>query len=223
MEYALSPVEARILGALIEKQISTPDYYPLTLNSLVNACNQKSNRHPVMNLEEDEVDRELQSLREKHLVWQVKTQGSRMPKFEHNMKDVADFSTWELAILCELLLRGPQTTGELRSRASRLAEFHGLAAVEHTLGKLEEHEKGPFVVQLPRQSGQKERRYAHLFYGTPQAEADSGVSFPEPDTVDEAHEKYAERMDLLEERVNALETELNELKSLFMEFRKQFE
>lgn len=226
MEGALTPVEVRILGVLIEKQISTPDYYPLTFNALVNACNQKSNRNPVMDLGEEEVDEALQSLRQKHLVWQVKTQGSRMPKFEHNMKDVADFSPWELAILCELLLRGPQTTGELRTRSSRLAEFNGVAAVEHTLGKLAVHEKGPFVVQLSRQTGQKERRYAQLFCEIPQQTEPE--SYPEslsiqPESPDDTREKDTERVEILEKRVDALQEELNGLKALFLEFKKQFE
>ena len=226
MEYLLTPFEGRILGALIEKQIATPDYYPLTLNALVNACNQKSNRHPVMELSEDDVEAHLLGLRKKHLVWQVKTHGSRTPKFEHNMKEVADFSLWELAIVCELLLRGPQTPGELRTHASRLAEFHGLAAVEHTLGKLSTHEKGPFVVQLPRSPGQKEVRYAHLFSEIPhQSENDSysEIVLPEGGLKMNLREKVNERITLLEERVTALQTELDTLKDQFLAFKKAFE
>lgn len=226
MEHRLTPVEGRILGVLIEKQIATPDYYPLTLNALVNACNQKSNRHPVMELGEEDVETHLQRLRERHLVWQVRTHGSRMPKFEHNMKDVADFSLWELAIFCELLLRGPQTPGELRTRASRLAEFHGLASVEHTLGKLSAHEKGPFVVQLPRRPGQKETRYAHLFCEIPQqSETDSYAEelMTDGTPADDVSEKERERIALLESKVEALQGEIDALKAQFLAFRKQFE
>ena len=124
MEWALTPVEARILGVLIEKQMSTPDYYPMTLNAVVTACNQKTNRAPVMDLDEPEVREGLDRLRQRRLVWQVKTQGSRVPKYEHNMGAAAEFSERELGLLCELLLRGPQTPGELRARSSRLVEFH---------------------------------------------------------------------------------------------------
>ena len=114
------------MGVLIEKQLATPEYYPLTLNALVNACNQKSNRDPVMNIDDATVVSALDSLRRHHLVWQIVTHGSRTPKYEHNMKDVAAFSESQIAVLCELMLRGPQTVGELRTRASRLTEFYGL-------------------------------------------------------------------------------------------------
>ncbi len=221
MEFKLSTVEARILGTLIEKQMTTPDYYPLTLNALVNACNQKSNRNPVMSLDENTIIPGLDSLRAQHLVWQVKTQGSRTVKFEHNMKDVFDFSASELAVICLLLLRGPQTSGEIRSRTTRLCEFHGLAAVEHTLEKLAAHEKGPFVVKLPRSPGQKESRYAHLFSDVPQTEPDAPADpisqAPTAQTVD--HDRIA----ILEEQVANLTDTLEALKSEFDNFRKQFE
>ncbi len=221
MEFTLNATESRVLGVLIEKQMSTPDYYPLTLNSLVNACNQKSNRNPVMMLDENEVVQALDSLRTQHLVWQVKTDGSRMPKFEHNMKDVAEFPPRELAVLCELLLRGPQTGGELRSRTTRLTEFHGLAAVEHTLQKLAEHEKGPFVIKLSRQPGHKENRYAQLFFlenPTDTAEQSPSIQPALPDTAVEN-----ERIGVLEDRVKDLADELQELKVQFVEFKKQFD
>ena len=136
MEISLNDVEARILGVLIEKEMSTPDYYPLTLNALVNACNQKTNRDPVMDLDEDTVSESLVRMRTDRLVWQVKTQGSRALKYQHNMKDLAGLSNRALALLCELLLRGPQTAGELRTRTGRMADFDGVPAVEHALKKL---------------------------------------------------------------------------------------
>lgn len=222
MKYALTPVETRILGSLIEKQLSTPEYYPLTLNALVNACNQKSNRDPVFSLDEAAVVQALDSLRRQHLVWQVATQGSRVPKYEHNLKEVAGFSDFELAVLCELLLRGPQTVGELRTRASRMAEFFGLSDVEHTLKKLIAHEAGPFAVQLPRRPGHKENRYAQLFSGTDMAE-DADES---PETASETRssdEDLNRRLAVLEKIVADLQGAFADLRDQFMEFKKELE
>ncbi len=221
MEITLNPIEARILGVLIEKQMSTPDYYPLTLNSLVNACNQKSNRDPVMNLDEGSVQQALDNLRNQHFVWQVKTHGSRSQKFEHNMKDIADFSTRELSVLCVMLLRGPQTPGELRSRTSRLTDFHGTSDVERTLLKLIEHEKGPFVVKRSRQPGHKERRYAQLFCEPEQTEIVDEIQSVAP----EVHNPVVEndKITALEKAIDEIKTELAELKMQFSEFKKQFE
>jgi uncharacterized protein len=221
MDYSINELEARIVGVLIEKQMTTPDYYPLTLNALVNGCNQKSNRYPIKIWSEAEVESALQSLRDKHLVWQVKTHGSRTAKFEHNMKEVADFSTSELGILCVLLLRGSQTVGELKSRTTRMVEFHGLAAVEHTLQKLMNHEKGPFVEKRMRMPGQKECRYAQRFCIVEQEEWDSGSISPsiEKNGAGMDHD----RVDQLEEKVNQLEAELKDLRTQFSEFQKQFE
>jgi uncharacterized protein YceH (UPF0502 family) len=221
MKYSLNEIEARILGVLIEKQMTTPDYYPLTLNALVNACNQKSNRNPVMNLDEGMVEQTLKSLREQHLVWQVKTHGSRTAKFEHNMKEVVDFSTSELGILCILLLRGPQTTGELKSRTTRMVEFHGLAAVEHTLQKMMNHENGPFAEKRIRMPGQKESRYAQLFCTLEQEGLGSDPILSSSGEKDDAAEN--DRLDRLEENVNILEAELQDLRTQFSEFKKQFE
>ncbi|MCP4111170.1 MAG: DUF480 domain-containing protein [Desulfobacteraceae bacterium] len=212
MKCVLNPVEIRILGVLIEKQMSTPDYYPMTLNALINACNQKTNRDPVMNLDEAAVEKALDSLRSQRLVWQVKVQGSRALKYEHNIKAIAEFSDSEIAILCELLLRGSQTGGELRSRTVRLTEFPGLSAVEHTLQKLIDHEKGPFAIKLPRAPGQKENRYAHLF-----SEEDYSQELsPIPEVKDD-------RIGILEKKVDDLNDELNDLREQFFEFKKQFE
>jgi len=221
MEYSLNEIEARILGVLIEKQTTTPDYYPLTLNALVNGCNQKSNRNPVMNCNDYDVETALQSLREQHLVWQVKTHGSRTAKFEHNMKEAVDFSTSELGILCILLLRGPQTVGELRSRTARIVEFHGLAAVEHTLQKLVNHENGPFVEKQTRMPGQKESRYAQLFC---KIESEVPTSEPVRSPLEKKNDAADDdRIDRLEQRVEELETELQNLRTTLSEFQKQFE
>jgi uncharacterized protein len=208
---------------LIEKQMATPDYYPLTLNALVNACNQKTNRDPVMALDEGDVEEALSRLRNQRLVWQVKTHGSRALKYEHNLLDVADFSDRELGILSVLLLRGPQTVGELRSRTTRLAEFHGLAAVEHTLRKLIDREKGPFVRRMDRRPGQKEDRYSHLFCEMLDAPADGdmGIQETRPQTLPLPSE--LEKIDRLEKQVNDLYRELENLKARFEEFKRQFE
>ena len=144
-DHPLDPVEVRILGVLIEKQMATPDYYPLSLNAVCTACNQRSNREPVMDLDEAAVQAAVDRLRNRRLVWQIRTHGSRIPKYRHNLEEVADFSDREMAVLCVLFLRGPQTAGELRQRTVRLAEFHALPAVEHTLQKLAGREEGPFA------------------------------------------------------------------------------
>ncbi len=209
MDMVLNAIEIRILGVLIEKQMATPDHYPLTLNALVNACNQTTNRDPVMRLDKVAVEESLTRLRNDRLVFQVKAQRSRALKYEHNMKDVADFSDRELGILCVLLLRGPQTVGELRSRTGRLAEFHGLAAVEHTLKKLANHESDSFVQRLARRPGHKENRYAHLFGEMVQQTEEDG---PDDD-----------RVELLEKRVKDLRAELDDLKAQIYAFKRQFE
>src|SRR6201997_473500 len=169
MKIELSALEARLIGSLIEKQITTPDQYPLSLNSLVAACNQKSNRHPVMDLEEATVQNTLYQLARKHLVIEKSGFGSRVPKYQHRFCNT-EFGTLkltpqELAIVCELLLRGPQTPGELRSRASRMAPFTDVSEVEAALARLSEREDGPFVTRLAREPGRRESRYAQLFSG----------------------------------------------------------
>jgi len=221
MDIQLNPIEVRILGALIEKETATPDYYPLTLNSLINACNQKSSRDPVMDLDETQVENALDSLRNQRLVWQVKVQGSRVVKYEQNMKNIADFSKSELALLCVLMLRGPQTAGELRTRTTRLIEFHGLSAVEHSLQKLVDHENGPFVLKMPRQPGQKECRYAHLF--CPINEPDKTDDHDEMAYEAERGDSEKNRIQILEQQVENLYAELNELREQFLEFKKEFE
>lgn len=221
MEYTLDKIEARILGVLIEKQMTTPEYYPLTLNALANGCNQKSNRNPVMDLNENDVDEGLRRLRDKHLVWQVKAQGSRSLKFEHNMNEVFSFSTRELSLVCVLLLRGAQTVGELKSRTARMVEFQGLPAVEHTLQKLATHEKGPFVEKKERLPGQKEKRYAQLFCITPEEgeQNEGAIAY----SAREEDPSLTDRVTEMEEKVDLLTSELEALKNQFTEFRKQFE
>lgn len=218
MDIVLNEIEARIIGVLIEKQMATPDYYPLTLNALINACNQTTNRDPVMQLDQAVVEEALARLRSERLVFQVKAQGSRALKYEYNIKDLADFSDRELAIVCVLLLRGSQTAGELRSRTARLAEFHGVAAVEHTLHKLAGHEAGPFVLRLDRRPGQKESRYAHTFgiMAGPSAE-DAPSQAAAPVASHEGVDR--DRMKLLEKKVDDLAKELVDLKAQFYEFK----
>jgi uncharacterized protein len=169
MNIELTPHEARIIGCLIEKQITTPDQYPLSLNALVNACNQKSNRDPVLDLDEGTVQRTLEALSKKHFVVERSGFGSRVPKYQHRFCNT-EYGTLkldeqELAVTCELLLRGPQTPGELRSRASRMATFADVTDVEATLTRLTEREGGPLVTRLAREPGRRESRYAHLFGG----------------------------------------------------------
>ena len=164
MEWVLNDVEARVLGALIEKDITTPDYYPLSLNALVNACNQKSNRDPVMTLDEETIRSALRALQEKGLAGPAGGADSRVPKFEHRLQEVFNFTRPEVALICVLLLRGPQTPGELRGRTERMHPFGDLSEVHSALQRLIDRET-PLAALLPRQPGTKEARYAHLFCG----------------------------------------------------------
>ena len=173
----LSEIEARVLGALIEKELTTPEYYPLSLNALVNACNQKSNRDPVMNLHDDAVDDALRSLDKQGLAGRADAMHNRATKFEHRLQEAFNFDRRETAILAELLLRGPQTPGELRSRASRMHPFDDLAQVQSTLQRLMQREP-PLVKLLPRQPGTKEARYAHLLSGDVSAPAEAEAAAP---------------------------------------------
>jgi uncharacterized protein YceH (UPF0502 family) len=167
----LTAIEARVIGSLIEKAITTPDQYPLSLNALTNACNQKSNREPVMALDERTVQDTLDALAKKHLVIEKSGFGSRVPKYQHRFCNTGfgslEFTPQATAILCELLLRGPQTPGELRGRASRMAELREVSEVEAVLEKLSSREDGPFVVRLAREPGRRESRYAHLLLNRP--------------------------------------------------------
>jgi uncharacterized protein len=211
MPLTLTDVEARILGSLIEKSLTTPDQYPLSLNSLVNACNQKSSRDPVMNLDETTVARNLAGLQEKGLVTRRSEPGSRVTKFQHHAEVLLNGGTSkEVGTICLLLLRGPQTPGEIRTRADRLCEFTGPAEVEAALNDLAARTDGPFVERLPRQSGQKETRWRHLFSSPTEKNAPRPAPVKAPAAVPFApSDRYAE----LEKRVAQLENEVKELKS----------
>src|SRR5580704_12617869 len=161
-----SPIAARVLGSLVEKEITTPEYYPLSMNALTNACNQKNNREPVMNLDEDEIRQALHQLEDDGLAGPARGTDSRVAKYEHRLQEVFNFTRGEIAVVCVLLLRGPQTPGELRGRGERMHRFEELSDVQSALQRLMQREP-PLVKVLPRQPGTKEARYAHLFSGEP--------------------------------------------------------
>jgi uncharacterized protein YceH (UPF0502 family) len=218
MELRLTATEVRVLGSLIEKDITTPEYYPLSLNALVNACNQKSNRDPVMQLDEDAVRDALEGLQQQRMAGPARGADSRVTKYEQRLQEVFNFTRPEIAVLCVLLLRGPQTPGELRGRAERLHRFEALEDVQSALQKLMQREP-PLAKILPRQPGTKESRYAHLLAGdvvvveeTSQVGALAG-----PNTAD------AERIARLEEEVAELRREFSEIRDQLERFRKQFE
>lgn len=209
MEITLTIVEARVLGALIEKELATPEYYPMTLNSLCAACNQKSSRNPVMNLMETEILRALETLRSKHLVWERHVAGSRVLKHEHNATGLWSLSQDELAVLCILLLRGPQTSGEIRSRTGRLFRFATTDAVEATINALNHQTTGPFVIRLPVAPGTKEARFAHLLCGEPDVEELQQQIKQQAPVIEVQAEN--ERITELESRVAALEKRVDDL------------
>ena len=213
MEIHLTPTEARVLGSLIEKDITTPDYYPLSLNSLVNACNQKNNREPVMNLDENAVREALAGLQQQHLAGPAHGADSRVTKYEHRLQEVLNLTRAETALLCVLLLRGPQTPGELRGRTERMFRFEHLDDVEATLRRLIERDS-PLVTMLQRQAGTKESRYAHLLSGEPQ-EAPTALVGVLPSSTDEG------RIGRLEAEVAELRREVQALRQEFREFKKQ--
>lgn len=214
----LSEVETRVLGSLVEKELTTPDYYPLSLNALLNACNQKSNRDPVLNLNENAVSQALRSLDKEGLAGRADGMDNRVTKFEHRLQEAFNFDRREIAILCELLLRGPQTPGELRSRADRMHPFDDLGQVQSTLQRLAQREP-PLVKMLPRQPGTKESRYAHLMSGDVQIQAPEAT--PATDVTHSAVD--CERIARLENELSALQKEVANLKQQLAEFRKQFE
>jgi uncharacterized protein len=215
----LSDIEARVLGALIEKELTTPEYYPLSLNALVNACNQKSNREPVMNLDDPTVDDALRSLDKQGLAGRADAMHNRATKFEHRLQEAFNFDRRETAVLAELLLRGPQTPGELRSRAARMHPFDDLAQVQSTLQRLMQREP-PIVKVLPRQPGTKEARYAHLLSGDVAAPGDAQAVAPAAVAEKPAG---ADRIAHLENEVAALQQELADIRQQLAAFRKQFE
>ena len=221
MAQQLSEIEARVLGALVEKESTTPEYYPLSLNALVNACNQKSNRDPVMTLQEDAVRQALRSLSDQAL---VRSAGgdSRVPKFEHRLNELYNFHRHEIAVLCVLLLRGPQTPGELRTRAERMYAFEDLEAVHSALHLLMRREP-PLAKILPRQPGTKESRYMHLFSGDMapalHEETERAVE-PHTGATDS---RDGDRIVQLETEIAELRRELNTLREQFAAFQKQFQ
>ena len=210
MATTLSDIETRVLGALVEKQVTTPEYYPLTLNALTLACNQKNNRHPVTSYSEGQVSAAVESLREKNLAYVYYGSTSRVPKYKHVMPEVLHLNNAEVALMCVLMLRGPQTPGELRGNASRLHEFAGLDEIEQTLNGLISRDDEPLVVRLPRQAGQKEVRFAHLLSGEPKIEAVTSVDHSQP-------------VETLGQKVERLSAEIEDLRRQFEQFRKQFE
>jgi uncharacterized protein YceH (UPF0502 family) len=212
----LSDVEVRVLGALVEKDITTPDYYPLSLNALVNACNQKNNRDPVMTLDEDAVRASLESLQKQRLAGPASGADGRVTKYEHRLQEVFNFDRREIAVLCVLLLRGAQTPGELRGRAERMYRFEELEDVHATLDRLSQREP-PLVAVLPRQPGTKESRYMHLFSGsTVPTETTQARTAARPSVDDD-------RIAGLESEVAELRKEVAEIRQQLATFRKQFE
>jgi uncharacterized protein YceH (UPF0502 family) len=218
MNFVLSDVEARVLGALVEKDITTPDYYPLSLNALVNACNQKNNREPAMNLDEGAVRDALNGLHNDGLAGPAGGADGRVTKYEHRLQESFNFTRGETAILCVLLLRGPQTPGELRGRTERMHQFEDLDAVQFSLQKLMQRVP-PLAAVLPKQPGTKESRYAHLLSG----EVDVGeLAMPRAASSPSSPGDDA-RIGRLEEEVAGLQREVGDLKQQLEGFRKQFE
>ena len=200
MDHTLTDTEVRVLGSLIEKEITTPDYYPLSLNALVAACNQSSNRNPVVHFDEGTVAQALDSLRDKKLIHQVDRGDSRVTKYRHVLYEAMNLGRPAIGVMCVLMLRGPQTVGEIRTRSNRLYDFSSLEEVETTVNSLMSGEP-PLVARLPRQSGQKEVRHAHLLSG------EVRLTEPEPEP----------------DRIGKLEKEVEDLKKQFEQFRRQFE
>ncbi len=216
MDHILTNEEVRVLGCLMEKKMTTPEYYPLSLNALTNACNQKSNRDPVVTYDEETVLQAIDGLSKKQLAWESTL--SRVPKYEERFDRDSNFNNQEAAVMCVLMLRGPQTVGEIRGRTERLHAFESLEEVNHTLKTLASIDR---VVRMPRLPGHKEDRHMHLMCGQPE---ETGAAVP-VSPVHSPRETSAEteRLALLEEKVEALSSELGELKQLFLDFKRQFE
>lgn len=211
MQHILNAADVRVLGALIEKEATTPEYYPLSLNALVNACNQKSNREPVVDYDADTVLEALESLREKRLAVII-TGNGRVTKYGQRISETLNLGRRELAVLCTLLLRGPQTLGEIKDRSERMFAFSDLAEAEGLLQKLEDSPDGPLVKKLPRQPGQKEARYMHLFSGDILPDTAGEISTPA---------SSPSRVSLLEQELQALRLDFEDLKRRFNELEGQ--
>lgn len=217
----LNDVEVRVLGSLIEKQLTTPEYYPLTMNALTLACNQKNNRNPVTQFAEATVAEAVESLRAKNLTYVFYGSNNRVPKYKHVVTEIFHLSSAELALMCVLMLRGAQTVGELRERTSRMYDFTGLEEVEETLSLLIAKDPEHLVLRLPRQPGQKETRFAHLLAGEISIELDAEIQLPKDGGV--ARQSTGERISRLEQEVETLSKQLEALHQTFAEFKKQFE
>jgi uncharacterized protein YceH (UPF0502 family) len=225
VDIVLTDVEARVLGSLVEKEITTPEYYPLSLNALVNACNQKSNREPLMTLDEETVKNALRSLDKKELAGAADTTDSRVTKYGHRLAEIFNFTRQEIAVLCVLLLRGAQTPGELRTRAERMYPFEDLNQIQSTVQRLMSREP-PVAQLLARQPGTKESRYAHLFSGNVDPQRPSSASAPAVASVGRAVTSAADdrmRLDKLEMEIEGLKKNIDELRREIAAFRKQFE
>jgi uncharacterized protein len=218
MPEPLNDVEVRILGALVEKQLTTPEYYPLTLNSLVTACNQKNNRDPVVAYDDKTVTDALDRLRDRNLVYVFYGSTSRVPKYKHMLPSIYELDPAETAVMSVLMLRGPQTAGEIRGRSERLFDFRDLGEVQETLDRLARRDE-PLITKLERLAGHKEARYAHLLSGPIDMETVAAtVAAPRVQVT-----AGNERLDQLEREVQRLSTELAEFKAMFEQFRKQFD
>jgi len=215
MPELLTEIEARVIGALVEKQLTTPEYYPMTLNALVAACNQKTNREPVTSYTEQAVQQTLDGLRDKNLAYVFYGSTSRVPKYKHIFGNYFELESSEIAVLCVLMLRGPQTIGELRERTHRLYEFSGLGEVNETLERLMKRDE-PLVTKLERAAGQKEARYAHLLSG-------EVVSYTPPERASRGNSANDERLEKLEQEIETLKNELNLFRQEYEEFKKQFD
>jgi len=220
MHIILNEVETRVLGSLVEKDVTTPDYYPLSLNALVNACNQKNNRDPVMNLDEDAVRQALDTLQQKRLAAPTSSADSRVTKYEHRLQEVFNFTRGETAILCVLLLRGPQTPGELRGRTERMHHFEDLTEVQSTVQRLIQRDP-PLVRVLPRQPGTKEARYKHLLAGD--AADPTDVALAPTSAAVASNPANTDHIARLQDELLDLRREVADLKQQFASFRKQFE
>ncbi|HKX31242.1 MAG TPA: DUF480 domain-containing protein [Blastocatellia bacterium] len=220
MDVVLNEYELRVLGSLIEKQIATPDYYPLTLNAVLNACNQKNHREPVVQYDEETVRRAIEAIKEKKLAYVFHGSESRVPKFGHLFPKAFDLNPAEVAVLCVLILRGPQTPGELRARTAHLCNFDQLSEVEKALQDLSARPR-PLVAKLPRPSGSRESRYAQLLGGEVEIEEPSLPARPAPPSTPGRSD--SERFTRLEEEIQILRRQYEELKQQFDNFRRQFD
>ena len=214
MIFDLTFEEVRVIGSLIEKELTTPEYYPLTINSLMNACNQKSNREPVVSFDEKIIEETLEKLRGKGMARRVTGNDIRVAKYRQTFTELLNLSSAEIAVICTLLLRGAQTPGEIKGRSGRMFDFDSLKQIDEVLQKLVEKEN-PMVIKLPRQSGMKESRFTHLFSGVP--------TITETDEVDISDQKGVEsRIEKLEKEIEYLYSELKNLKLDFEKFKNQF-